>query len=436
MRKRVAVIGGGAAGLMAALTAAEQGCEVLLLERNEKLGKKLYLTGKGRCNVTNLCEPDPFMQSVVRNPRFLFAALKAFPPQRLIAMLESMGCPTQTERGSRVFPLSGKASDVTRAFTGRLQAQNVTVRLNARVRALELGNGAVRGVALEGGERLRADAVIVCTGGLSYPSTGSTGDGYALLSACGHTIIPPKPALCGLICEERWVRDLQGLSLKNVRLTVTDGKKTPQNEIGEMLFTHRGISGPLVLTASSLIAGRKGCQLTLDLKPGMSAEQLEQRLLRETAAAGKKQMATILKGLFPAALAAVMAKLSDVPGELPACELTKAARQRLAALTKALPLPVTGAEPIEAAVITAGGADVKEFNPSTLESKLVHGLYAAGEVLDVDALTGGFNLHIAFATGYAAACGAASNEELGIRNGGAVAYATVCPNGNSPSSSF
>ena len=398
---------------MAALTAAQQGCETVLLERNEKLGKKLYLTGKGRCNVTNLCEPDQFMQSVVRNPRFLFASLTAFPPRRLMELLESMGCPTQTERGNRVFPASGKASDVTRAFAGQLQALHVTVRLNARVQALAIDSGAVCGVLLEGGERVPADAVIVCTGGLSYPTTGSTGDGYALLSACGHTMAPPKPALCGLICEERWVRDLQGLSLKNVRLTVTDGKKVLQNEIGEMLFTHRGVSGPLVLTASSLLAGRRGCKLTLDLKPGLSAEQLEQRLLRETAAAGKKQMATILKGLFPGALAPAMAALAGFPPQMPACELPKAVRQRLAELTKALPLPVTGAEPIEAAVITAGGADVKEFNPSTLESKLVRGLYAAGEVLDVDALTGGFNLHIAFATGYAAACGA---SQLGIRS--------------------
>jgi predicted Rossmann fold flavoprotein len=407
MSDPVVIIGGGAAGLMAAVTAAERECPVLVLERNEKPGKKLYLTGKGRCNVTNLCPPDAFLQNVVRNPRFLYAAINAFPPQRMIDALQAMGCPTETERGNRVFPASGKASDVTRAFTRRMEALGVAVRLNARVRALQTQGGAVTGVTLESGEFLAARAVIVCTGGVSYPSTGSTGDGYRLLAGAGHTIVQPKPALCGLISEEQWIRDLQGLSLKNVRLTLTEGKKTLFSEIGEMLFTHQGISGPLVLTASSLMAERRGCTLTLDLKPGLSPEQLQQRVLRDLAEAGKKQMLAILRGLYPGELAATMAALAGIDPHLPACELPKAARQTLVSLTKALPLPVTGAEPIEAAVITAGGADVKEFNPSTMESKLVRGLYAAGEVLDVDALTGGFNLHIAFATAYAAACAAA-----------------------------
>jgi predicted Rossmann fold flavoprotein len=404
MFKPVVIIGGGAAGLMAAVTAAEQGRRVLVLERNEKLGKKLYMTGKGRCNVTNLCSPDEFLQSVARNPRFLYSALHAFPPQAMIDKLAALGCPTVVERGSRVFPESGKASDVTRAFTRRLETLGAEVRLNTRVRSLIVENGAAQGVVLETGEVIAADAVIVCTGGVSYPSTGSTGDGYRLLASCGHTIVPPKASLCGLVSGESWIRGLQGLSLKNVRLTLTQGKKTLFTEIGEMLFTHRGISGPLVLTASSLMAGRAGCALTLDLKPGLSEEQLTQRILRDLAAAGKKQMITILHGLFPGELAPAMAALSGTDPRMPACELPKEARQKLVELTKALPLPVTATEPIEAAVITAGGADVKEFSPSTMESKLVRGLYAAGEVLDVDALTGGFNLHIAFATGYAAAC--------------------------------
>ena len=264
-------------------------------------------------------------------------------------------------------------------------------------------NGAIGGVTLETGETIEADAVIVCTGGVSYPTTGSTGDGYRLLQSLGHTIVPPKASLCGLVSEEAWIRGLQGLSLKNVRLTLSQGKKPLFTEIGEMLFTHRGISGPLVLTASSLMAGHEGLSLSLDLKPGLNAEQLEKRLLRDLAAAGKKQMLSVLRGLYPGELAPAMAALAGIDPRLPACELPKAARQTLAALTKALPLQVTGTEPIEAAVVTAGGADVKEFSPSTMESKLVHGLYAAGEVLDVDALTGGFNLHIAFATGYLAA---------------------------------
>ncbi|MBN1777759.1 MAG: NAD(P)/FAD-dependent oxidoreductase [Clostridiales bacterium] len=411
MRKQIIVIGGGAAGLMAAVTAAQRGHGVLLLERNEKLGKKLYLTGKGRCNVTNLCSPEVFLRNVARNPKFLYSALHALPPQKLVELLHAFGCPTEEERGRRVYPKSQKASDVTRAFTKKADELGVRVRLHARVQSLSMENGAVTGVTLENGEAIPAQAVIVCTGGVSYPSTGSTGDGYALLVSAGHTVIPPKPALCGLLSGEAWIKDLQGLSLKNVKLTVTNGKKTLYSEIGEMLFTHQGISGPLVLTASSLIAGREDCRLTLDLKPGLSEEQLSVRVLRDIAAAGKKQMISVLRGLYPGDLAPAMARLAGIEAHLPACELTKAARQKLVALTKALPLPVTGPEPIETAVITAGGANVTEFNPSTMESRLVKGLYAAGEVLDVDALTGGFNLHIAFATAYTAAKAAAANEE-------------------------
>ena len=403
MHKQIVIIGGGAAGLMAAVTAAQQGHDVLVLERNEKLGKKLYLTGKGRCNVTNLCTPDAFMKSVVRNPRFLYSALHALPPESLTAMLAELGCPTVTERGNRVFPASQKASDVSRAFIRQMEALGVQVRLHARVQAIRVKDGAVHGVTLDSGQTIPAQAVIVCTGGATYPTTGSTGDGYRLLADAGHAIVPVRPALCGLISEAQWIRNLQGLSLKNVRLTLSGGKKPLLHEIGEMLFTHQGISGPLVLTASSLMAGCVHCKLHLDLKPGLSQEQLEQRILRDVAAAGKKQMLSVLRGLYPGELAPTMAAMAGIDPRLPACELPKAARQQLVSLTKALPLPVTGPEPMEHAVVTAGGADVKEFNPSTMESKLVQGLYAAGEVLDVDALTGGFNLHIAFATGYLAA---------------------------------
>jgi predicted Rossmann fold flavoprotein len=411
MRKPIVIIGGGAAGMMAAVTAAGLGQPALVLERNEKLGKKLYLTGKGRCNVTNLCAPDLFLQSVVRNPRFLHSAVNAFPPQAMVNTLAALHCPTVIERGNRVFSESGKASDVTRALARRMEELGADVRLNTRVQALSAEGGVIRGVTLYSGESVAARAVIVCTGGVSYPSTGSTGDGYRLLGDCGHSIVPPKPALCGLISGEGWIRGLQGLSLKNVRLTLLEGRKTLHSEIGEMLFTHRGVSGPLVLTASSIMAGRGGCALSLDLKPGLSEAQLEKRILRDIAEAGKKQLLSILRGLYPGDLAAAMAGLAQIDPHLPACELPRAARQRLVALTKALPLPVAGPEPIGEAVITAGGADVREFSPSTMESKRVKGLYAAGEVLDVDALTGGFNLHIAFATAFAAANAAANNEE-------------------------
>ena len=389
---------------------------VLMLERNEKLGKKIYITGKGRCNVTNLCTPQAFMQNVVRNPKFLCTPRCEPSRRRSIGrdLLHSTRLPHgRLSAATACFPKAKRQATSPARLQKAIEALGVSRCALMRVcEALIAQNGAITGVRT-GKRRVQSPRrpPIVCTGGVSYPSTGSTGDGYELLKSLGHTIVPPKAALCGLISEEAWIRALQGLSLKNVRLSLWDGKKPVFSEIGEMLFTHRGISGPLVLTASSLMAGRKGLTLTLDLKPGLSEEQLDTRLLRDLAAAGKKQMLTILRGLYPGELAPAMAKLADIDPQTPASELTKAARQTLVSLTKALPLPVTGAEPIETAVITAGGADVKAFNPSTMESKLVKGLYAAGEVLDVDALTGGFNLHIAFATGYAAANAAAYNEE-------------------------
>ena len=408
----IVVIGGGAAGLMAAVTAAENGAAVTVLERNEKLGKKLYITGKGRCNCTNLCPADEFRQNVVRNPRFLFSALEALPPEALLARLESWGCPTVVERGNRAFPASQKASDVTRAFERRLQQLGVTVRKNARAAEIVTEAGQVRGVRLENGETIAANAVIVCTGGVSYPSTGSTGDGYRLLAACGHTLLPPKPALIPLNSDADWVKELQGLSLKNVRLTLTHGKKKLFADLGEMLFTHFGISGPLVLSASSYLAGLPvaECAVALDLKPGLTEAQLDARILRDIATDGKKSLQNLLRGLYPERLAATMAELAGIDPRKPALELRREEREALVRLTKALPVPVSGAEPIAAAVVTAGGAEVKQFSPSTLESKLVHGLYAAGEVLDVDALTGGFNLHIAFSTGYVAGHAAAQAD--------------------------
>ena len=406
----VVVIGGGAAGLMAALAAAEGGAAVTVLERNEKLGKKLYITGKGRCNCTNLCTPEAFQKNVVRNPRFLFSALHALPPEALLEKLNALGCPTVVERGNRAFPASQKASDVTRALERALAAHGARVRLGCRVQAIRAEEGRVRGVTLHGGECLAADAVIVCTGGVSYPSTGSTGDGYALLSALGHAMEPPRPALVPLASDEAWVRALAGLSLKNVSLTLWNGKKPLYTELGEMLFTHFGISGPLVLTASSHMAEREpgGLHLTLDLKPGLSEAQLCERIQRDVAAAGKKRVQSILRGLFPERLAEAVAAQCALDMQTPANALRREERERLARTAKALPLPVTGPLPVEAAVVTAGGAQVRQFSPATLESKLVAGLYAAGEVLDVDALTGGFNLHIAFATGYCAGRAAAA----------------------------
>ena len=403
------VIGGGAAGLMCAYAAADAGASVLLLERNEKLGKKIYITGKGRCNLTNACEPDAFLKSVVRSPRFLYAALRALPPRELMALMERLGLPTVVERGDRVFPESQKASDVTRTLERALARLGVQIRLNARVSGLRIADGRVAGVTLEGGESLPARAVAVCTGGVSYPSTGSTGDGYRLLEQAGHEIVPPVASLVPLTCGADWVTGLQGLSLRNVRLTLTRGKRTLYTEGGEMLFTHFGISGPLVLSASAYLADQPlaECALSLDLKPGLTERQLEARLLRDLGAAGKKQALTVLCALYPARLAQTMAALCGIDPQKPACELRREERAALVRATKALPLPVTGPRGMSEAVVTCGGARVNGFIPSTLESKLVPGLYAAGETLDIDALTGGFNLHIAFATGYLAGRGAA-----------------------------
>ena len=409
---KVIVIGGGAAGLMAALSAAEAGASVLLLEGNEKLGKKIYITGKGRCNVTNACEPAAFMNKVVKNPRFLFSALNAFGPEDMMALLERLGCPVKVERGDRVFPVSEKASDVTRTLEKELRRLGVSIRLNTKVSRILVENTAVCGVELEDGTRLEADRVVVATGGQSYPSTGSTGDGFRWMAELGHTVYPPLPSLIALTCGAAWVSALQGLSLKNVRLTLKRGKKVLYSDVGEMLFTHFGISGPLVLSASAHMAelAPEDVQLLLDLKPGLTAQQLDARLLRELDASGKRQLRTLLTTLYPASLAEEMPALCGIPAQTPACEITREQRARLVKAGKELRLPVDGTRPLTEAVVTRGGVSVKEINPATMESKKIHGLYAAGELLDVDAMTGGFNLQIAFSTGHLAGMSAAEPD--------------------------
>jgi len=395
--------------MLAAITAAENGAAVTLLEKNEKLGKKIYITGKGRCNVTNACTPEQFRQKVVKNPRFLYSALDAFSPSDMMEKLEKLGCPVKVERGERVFPASEKASDVTRALERELHRLRVEVRLHAEVEKLLTADGAVSGVMLKNGESLPAHRVIVATGGQSYPTTGSTGDGFRWLSALGHTVFPPLPSLIPLTSDAGWIRALQGLSLKNVRLTLKSGKKTLFTDIGEMLFTHFGISGPLVLSASAYVTemSPEDFSLTLDLKPGLSEDQLNQRILRDLDASGKKQLRTLLGGLFPSRLAEEMPALCGFPPETLACDMTREMRQSLVRLTKELPLPISGTRPLQEAVVTRGGVSVKEMDPRTMESKLIPGLYVTGELLDVDAMTGGFNLQIAFSTGYLAGQNAA-----------------------------
>ena len=397
--------------MMAALYAAREGAQVTLLERNEKLGKKIYITGKGRCNVTNRCDREAFLSQVPRNPRFLYSALSLLPPESLMALLKSAGCPLVTERGNRVFPQSNKASDVTRALAGEILKAGVSVRYGARVQRLIAADGRVSGLVLESGETVKADAVIIATGGESYPATGSTGDGYRLAMEAGHTITPLMPSLVPLTCSELWPGLLTGLSLKNVRLTAKCRGKVVYSEQGEMLFTHFGISGPLVLEASSHMVDfpPDTWQITLDLKPALTHEQLNARLLRDFEAMSRKRLSSVMPGLLPGKLAELFPELAGIPHDKPVNQISRQERSRIGAMLKELPLPVSGVRPIEEAIVTRGGVTVTEVSPATMESKLVSGLYFAGEVLDVDAHTGGFNLHIAFSQGALAGRSAARN---------------------------
>ena len=395
----VAVIGGGAAGQMAAVTAANRGHRVTLLEKNEKLGKKLYITGKGRCNVTNDCGRDGFFANVIRNPRFLYSAYAAFNERDMMAFLEKNGCPVKVERGQRVFPASDKSSDVQKALDRALKAAGVTVRLNADVQGILTRDGAVTGVRTDRGAEA-FDRVILTTGGLSYPTTGSTGTGFEMAKALDHTVTGLYPSLVPLETEESWPFDLSGITLKNVRLTAKRDGKTIYSEQGEMLLTHFGVSGPLVLTASAYIAeDPAGVQLFIDLKPAIPAEELHARLQRLVQENPRKAVGGAFSGVLPTRLLDAVFDQARIRPWAPASSFTKEQRQALVDALKGMSLTVKCARPFSEAVITRGGISVKEVKPSTLESKLVSGLYLAGEILDVDAFTGGFNLQIAWSTG-------------------------------------
>ncbi|MCM1266304.1 MAG: NAD(P)/FAD-dependent oxidoreductase [Bacteroidales bacterium] len=403
--RQIVVIGGGAAGMMAAIAASEKGRRVILCEKNEKLGKKLYITGKGRCNVTNACGRDKFFENVVSNPKFLYSAFSEFDNTAMMALLENNGCSLKTERGERVFPASDHASDVTAALECLLRKRGVTVRLGAAAEELLTENNEITGVMLKGGERLPASAVVLATGGLSYPSTGSTGDGYRMAENLGHTVKECSPGLVPIEIREAWCADLQGLSLKNVELTMCDGVKKIWQGFGEMLFTHFGISGPLALTASSYYARCKDQEhiaFTLDLKPALTAQQLDRRILREFEENRNKNLRNVIGSLYPAKLTPVILSLSGIDPEKKIHEITREERETLVQLTKGLTMHAAGLRGFAEAVITKGGVNVKEVNPSTMESKRVRGLYFAGEILDLDALTGGFNLQIAWSTGHLA----------------------------------
>ena len=407
---KVVVVGGGAAGMMAAIAAGEKGHQVTLLERNEKLGKKLFITGKGRCNLTNASDIDQIFSQIVTNPKFLYSAIYGFDNLACMAFFEEKGLQLKTERGNRVFPVSDHSSDVIKTLEKELARLGVKVRLHTRVAALFMeetadGGRFIKGVRDEKGNSFSADSVILATGGISYPSTGSTGDGLKLAEKAGHSLSATYPALVPLKAKEDWCKSLMGLSLKNVSVSIQDGRKVIYKDFGEMLFTHFGVSGPLILSASSYvnrILTQKQLKLYIDLKPALSLEQLDNRLIREFEEAGSKQFKNALRGLFPAALIPVMVSLSDIDPEKKAGGIGKEERQRFAALIKALPLTITGTGNYNEAIITKGGIPVKEINPSTMESKLVSNLYFAGEMIDVDALTGGFNLQIAWSTGHLA----------------------------------
>lgn len=403
--KKIIVIGGGPAGMFAALAAANKGHSVILLEKNEKLGKKLYITGKGRCNITNAGDMDTLFASVVTNRKFLYSAFYAYDNFRVIDFFENHGVKTKTERGNRVFPVSDHSSDVIGALSRALKSAGVEVRLFTRVEELLSEEGRCTGVRLADGTIEPADAVILATGGFSYQSTGSTGDGYTLAKACGHHVTDIEPALVPFVTKEVYIKKMQGLSLKNVRVTIKKGKKTVFEDFGEMLFTHFGVSGPLCLSASSLVGSelkKQELSMTIDLKPALTMEQLDQRLLRDFEESKNKQFKNSIQGLLPAKMLPVIIELSGIHPDKKVNEITKEERNSLLYLLKNFPVTLTGLRDFNEAIITRGGISVKEVNPSTMESKLVSNLYFAGEVLDLDALTGGFNLQIAWSTGYLA----------------------------------
>ena len=402
---RVIVIGGGAAGMMAAYAAASCGHSVVLLEQNEKLGKKLFITGKGRCNVTNACEREKLFENVVSNPKFLYSAFSEFDNGDLMELLRRAGCPLKVERGERVFPVSDHASDVTAALTRLLKERGVEVRLHVKVKEISAADGRVTGALLANRQYIRADAVVLATGGLSYPTTGSRGDGHRIAEGLGHTLKTCTPALTPMETAEQWCTSLQGLSLKNVTLTMRCGGKQIWSGFGEMLFTHFGISGPLVLSASSYYGKCKdktAVTAAVDLKPALTMEQLDRRILRDFEENRNKQFKNVIGSLYPSRLVPVMILLSGIDGEKKIHEVTRQERSRLAEVTKNLTMRVTGLRDFAEAIITQGGIRVKEVNPSTMESKIVQGLYPVGELLDLDAVTGGFNLQIAWSTGYLA----------------------------------
>ncbi|WOB46940.1 NAD(P)/FAD-dependent oxidoreductase [Veillonella atypica] len=406
--KRVVVIGGGAAGLMAAVIAGREGAKVTLLEKMNYVGKKMGITGKGRCNITNACDMSDFIKNTPGNGKFLYGAYERFTNEDLLQLLHDAGLETKVERGGRVFPASDSALDVRNTFMKLMKHYGVDVHLEEPVKKLLVDDGVVTGVVTDK-ETYHADAVVIATGGKSYPATGSTGDGYILAAQVGHTITDIRPSLVPIVTEESWVKDLMGLSLRNVELSVVAKNKVQAKMFGEMMFTHFGITGPIVLSLSHTVGklmrkkniGTIG--LDINLKPALSPETLDKRLQKDFDLYSKKQLINGMKDLLPSRLIPLIIELAGIDPQKPINQISKEERQQIGYMLQHMPLTVKGLRPVEEAIVTAGGISLKEFNPKTMESKLVKGLYGAGEVLDIDAFTGGYNLQAAFSTGYVAA---------------------------------
>lgn len=402
---KVLVVGGGAAGMIAAIFSARNGQEVHLFEKNEKLGKKIYITGKGRCNLTNACDMEELLDAVVTNKKFLFSSFYGFTNEETMEFFEELGLQMKTERGNRVFPMSDHSSDVIRVLQEELKRLNVKLHLNTKVTWVGEKDGAFSWLKLEDGTTVSGDACIIATGGNSYQTTGSTGDGYRFARDLGHTVTEIRPALVPVETKEAYVRELQGLSLRNVEVSIFDGKKELYREFGEMLFTHYGVSGPLILTASSFIGKKleqKPLRLLIDLKPALSEEQLDARVLRDFEENKNRQFKNAIGKLFPSKLIPVMIELSGTDPDKKVNEISREERSRFVSIIKGVEITLTKLRGYNEAIITQGGVSVKEINPATMESKKVKGVYFAGEVLDLDAVTGGFNLQIAWSTGNAA----------------------------------
>lgn len=402
---KVLIVGGGAAGMFASIIAAQNGHEVWVCEKNEKLGKKLFITGKGRCNLTNACDMDELFDAVVSNPRFLYSSFYGCTNQQVLHYFEELGVQTKIERGNRVFPVSDHSSDVIKAMEREMKRLGVRICLNTKVTKVKSRQGRFEKIELADGTDIRGEACIVATGGLSYQSTGSTGDGYRFAQENGHQVTECMPSLVPMEVREPWVRQLQGLSLRNVTVTIYQGKKRVYQEFGEMLFTHYGVSGPLIISASSYVGKKlenQELKLEIDLKSALDMEQLDQRIIRDFRENTNKQFKNVIGSLFPAKLTPVMIELSGIEPDKKVNMISREERANLVHLIKHLPMTVTGLRGYDEAIITKGGVKTREIDPGTMESRFVKGLYFAGEVLDVDALTGGFNLQIAWSTAYAA----------------------------------